>query len=60
MTIELNTFAAACYDSNSIAELEAALKDGPDAANMNEWGLTESEWLEQIELALAEKRADEE
>lgn len=60
MTIELNTFAAACYDMNSIDELEQALKNGPDTADMNEWGLTESEWREQIELAIAEKRAGEE
>lgn len=60
MTIELNTFAAACYENNSIAELEQALNDGPDATDMNEWGLDESEWREQVELALAEKRADEE
>lgn len=52
-----NTFAAACYDMNSVAELEQALKDGPDATDMNKWGLTESEWTEQVELALAELTA---
>ena len=58
MTIELNTFAAACYDMNSIVELEQALKDGPDATDMQEWDLTESEWTEQVEAALAELKED--
>ncbi len=30
MKIQENTFAAACYDMNSIAELEEALRNGPD------------------------------
>jgi len=58
MTIELNTFAAACYDMNSIVELEQALIDGPDATDMKEWGLSEEEWREQVEAALAELRED--
>ncbi len=60
MTIELNTFAAACYDNNSIAELEHALENSPDSADMSEWNLSNAEWRKQIELALTEKRADEE
>lgn len=58
MTIEPNTFAEACYDQNSIAELEEALVTGPDRADMTEWGLTAVEWRAQVELALREKRAD--
>ena len=58
MTIELNTFAAACYDMNSIAELEQALIDGPDATDMKEWNLSEEEWCEQVEAALAELKED--
>jgi len=58
MTIELNTFAAACYDMNSIAELEQALIDGPDATDMKEWNLSEEEWREQVEAALAELKED--
>lgn len=53
-----NTFAAACYNNNSIAELEAALAAAPDAADMRAWGLSEAEWREQIKLALEAKRAD--
>ena len=60
MSIQDNTFAAACYNDNSIDELEQALIDGPDETDMAGWGLSESEWREQIELALAEMRADQE
>ena len=58
MTIELNTFAAACYDMNSIAELEQALIDGPDSTDMKEWDLSEEEWREQVGQALAELKED--
>lgn len=60
MSIQDNTFAAACYNDNSIAELEQALIDGPDATDMANWGLSEIEWREQVEHALAELRADQE
>ena len=60
MTIESNTFAEACYDMNSINDLENALKGDADETDMKTWGITDEEWREQIELALAEKRADEE
>ena len=58
MTIQLNTFAAACYDQNSIVDLEMALAIGPDATDMETWGLTEDEWREQVQEALNAKRAD--
>ncbi len=58
MEFQDNTFAAACYDQNSIAELEEALRDGPDQTDMETWNLSETEWKEQIEEALAAKRAD--
>lgn len=58
MSIQDNTFAAACYNNNSINELEQALIDGPDKADMNEWGLSESDWCQQIILALSELKAD--
>jgi len=60
MSIQDNTFAAACYNDNSIAELEQALFEGPDATDMANWGLSESEWREQVEQTLAELRADQE
>jgi len=58
MTIQNNTFAAACYDQNSIEDLVQALSNGPDATDMATWGLTEDEWREQVQLALDAKRAD--
>lgn len=54
--IEDNTFAAACFDQNSIEELEAALAGEPDQTDMATWNLTPAEWRAQIELALAAKR----
>lgn len=56
--IEENTFAAACYGQNTIADLEQALKDGPDAEDMRSWNLTADEWRKQIELALKAKKED--
>ena len=50
-----NTFAADCYDMNSIEELETALANGPDLTDMEamiEWNLTADQWMAQIELAL--------
>ena len=60
MTIKTNTFAESCYNMNSINELENALTQGPDEADMEEWNLTAEEWREQVELALTEKRTDKE
>lgn len=56
--IEDNTFAAACYEQNSIAELEEALANCPDKGDMEVWNLSPVEWQLEIELALAAKRAD--
>ena len=59
MTIIDNTFAAACYDMNSINELEAGLASGPDLVDLKTWNLSNSEWKHQIQLAIAALRADE-
>ena len=57
--IEDGTFAAACYEQNTIAELEIISARGfADQADCAEWNLTATEWRQQIELALAAKRAD--
>ena len=53
-----NTFAAACYDQNSIEELELALSGSADQTDMQTWGLTEKQWREQIAMALEALRAD--
>lgn len=58
MNIKPNTFAAACYDQNTIAELEQALIDGPDATDMANWGITAEEWTNEINSALVALRDD--
>lgn len=55
-TITENTFAAACFDQNSVAELEQALAGKADTADCAEWNLTPEQWRAEIELALAAKR----
>ena len=57
-SITNNTFAAACYDMNSVSDLKAALANGPDATDMKAWNLTSAEWTAQIELAIAAKLDD--
>jgi len=54
-SLQDNTFAAACYEMNSIDELQQALAREADAVDMREWGLTEEEYFAQIQLALAYK-----
>lgn len=57
--LPLNTFAAACYDQNSVKELEQALKEDPDRTDMRTWGIeTDEEYYAQIRMALAAKKAD--
>lgn len=58
MTIQDNTFAAACYNQNSIADLEQALINGPDEIDMRTWGLTPEEWTAEINEAICAKRDD--
>ncbi len=56
-----NTFAAACYDNNSIEEIRAALAHPKaDATDCEEWGITPTEWREQLQQALEAKLADAE
>lgn len=59
MTIKSNTFAEACYDANSIIELEEVLLNDADEGDMAQWNITADDWREQIALALTEKRKDE-
>lgn len=54
-TIANNTFASACYDSNTVAELEAALQGPVDESDCKAWKITPEQWREQIQLALAAK-----
>jgi hypothetical protein len=56
--MNMNRFAEACYDQNSIQELEAALNRAPDYTDMKEWGLTEDEYFAQLQEAIDAKLAD--
>ena len=56
--IKDNTFAAACYNENTIAELETALVGDADETDMKVWGINQTEWREQIQTALTELKAD--
>jgi hypothetical protein len=52
MSIESGSFAEACFDMNSIEDLEDASIENADETDMKTWGLTADEWLRQIKLAL--------
>jgi len=54
--INENTFAAACFDQNTVAELEQALAGNADATDCSEWNITPEQWRSEIELALCAKR----
>lgn len=58
MNIQENTFAAACYNDNTIAQLEKALAGRANKFDMKAWGLNPIQWREQIKMALAALRAD--
>ncbi|MFA5300500.1 MAG: hypothetical protein WC389_20120 [Lutibacter sp.] len=55
MSIKDNTFAAACYNDNSIEELQDAISSGADAVDCKNWGIDATTWMEQMKLALQEK-----
>jgi hypothetical protein len=59
MSIKDNTFAEACYNMNSIEELEDALKKAPDYIGMKVWNITEKEYFTQLQEALDAKKADQ-
>jgi hypothetical protein len=47
-----NSFAAACYDNQTIKELNAAFNRDADPEECEAWGLSPSEWKENVEMAL--------
>ena len=53
-----NTFAAACYDGNTIEDLESALVGDADITDMTAWNINATQWQEQIQLALTELKTD--
>ena len=54
MTIANNTFAAACYNQNSIQELVNAFH-WPSAVDMATWNLTADQYRAEVTKALAAK-----
>lgn len=55
----LSGFAEACYDQNSVEQLEEALRmRAADKTDCAEWRITPTEWRAAIAEALAAKRAD--
>jgi hypothetical protein len=54
-----NNFAVACYNMNSIQELEEALSEEPDATDMKNWNIGPTEWRDAITAALNERREGE-
>jgi hypothetical protein len=55
MTIKENTFAASCFNDNSIDELETALLSPPDPQSLSDWNLTPEDYYAEIECALSLK-----
>ena len=55
-TIKAGTFAEACFNQNSVRELEEALaQEVADGTDCQTWGISQDEWRESISAALAEK-----
>jgi hypothetical protein len=53
---QVKAFAIACFDTNSIEELQAPHTPADaDSADMNTWGITADEWSLAIDAALLER-----
>lgn len=50
-----SNFAIACYDQNSIDELENATLENADSGDMDAWGISAQEWVDAIRAARNEK-----
>lgn len=58
-TLKTGSFAEACYNDNTIDGLRAALAlRKADPTDCENWGITPTQWREQIKLALAAKMDD--
>src|SRR5271157_368027 len=49
---QISEFAEACYNGNTIEELEERLRRPQDYTDMREWNLSEDEWIAAIRMAL--------
>lgn len=56
---EDNNFAVACYNDNTINELEEVLSDSVCDTDCRAWGISMDEWRDAINAALFELREDE-
>ena len=45
-------FTIECYNLNSKAELEDALRDGPTQSDLDNAGLDEDDWIEAVKDAI--------
>lgn len=53
-----NCFAAACYNNNSISDLEESSLMEADATDCTIWNITPDEWLHAIQLVIETKRQE--
>lgn len=59
LTGQTRNFAEACYDQNSLSELQAPHSPADaDATDMKTWGITPVEWSDAIEAARKDRQRD--
>ena len=47
-----DSLALACFEDNTIAQLQAALAKPANPVNLRFWNLTEAQWRAELELAI--------
>ena len=52
-----DSFAAWCYDRLSVVELCSAFERDADPGQCRQWGLTATQWKDQVAMALAALKA---
>ena len=52
-----DAFSAWCYDRMSIVELRSAFERDADPEQCRKWGLTATQWKDQVAMALAARKA---
>jgi len=54
-----NNFAVACYDQNSLFELEDTHTSEPDETDMKTWGITDvNEYFDAVKVALIKRERE--
>lgn len=54
-----NSFGEACFEQNTIQDLEETLRGQPDPTDIREWDISAAEYYAQAYLALCHLRAEE-